>query len=114
MNWVKLNNNYLQDIIEFAQKHYPKFDKMPVDLIQTIFETYKNSTCVFRNNRGFIRGFAVYQEWPDVLNFIMICLPFGSKHKNLKNILSGRSLLPNKKIVWFDEERMEGRGLCHH
>lgn len=110
-HWEKLNGK-IDEAIIFVKEHYPKFDKMPSELIREMFAVYEDSTLILVNDKE-IRGLTMYQEWPDACNFLIICLPFSNKHKNLRTILSGRSLMPDKKIVWFDEEKMEGRGLCH-
>jgi len=107
-NWEKLNNK-LDELVKFCQKHYPNFKDIPEEFVRKLFETYRNTTLIYTN--GQIQGFALYQEWPDCLNFIMICLPFGTKKENLKVILSGRYLLPDKKIVWWDEKEMKAKGV---
>jgi len=60
---------------------------------------------------GEIKGFALYQEWPELLNFICI-VGIGSKLENLRAILRGRQVLSSKKICYFDEETMELKTLC--
>jgi len=110
-NWARLKDSDLFELITVAKENYPGFKELPESFISKIFKKYKKTTLVFIQ-RTQIKGFVVYQEWTDALNFIMIFLPF-SKEMNLKTILRGRSMLPNnKKIVWWDDERMEGRGLC--
>lgn len=110
-NWQKLNGE-LDEVVEFSQQHYPNFKEMPERLVRKLLETYKKTTFVYFINNA-IKGFVIFQEWPNCLNFIVICLPFGTERENLKAILSGRHLLPRKKFVWFDETKMEGRGICH-
>lgn len=112
-NWSRLRRSDFPKLVRFAKDFYPNFNIMPISLICKVFETYKNTTLVYRDNRNKVRGFVIYQEWPDCLNFIMICLPFYKERETLRIILKGRPLIPKKKIVWFDEEKMEGRGLCH-
>jgi len=108
--WQRLKDSDLPELITVCKENYPGFKGLPEYFISKIFNTYKKTTLVFIRDKE-IKGFVVYQEWPDALNFIMIFLPF-SKEMNLRTILKGRSMIPDKKIVWFDEERMEGRGLC--
>jgi len=109
MPWEKFNEDMLYRLIDFAQRYYPEWVEMPEKFIHKIFKTYKDSIYVYKDGR--IQGFVVYQEWPDALNFIMICLPFNDERTNLKLILQGRHLLPKKKIVWFDEKEMKGKGV---
>lgn len=78
---------------------------MPNSPLQRMFETYKNTTLIYQRD-GEIRGFALYQEWPDCLNFICI-VGIGDNEENLKAMLADRHQLPNKKIVFFDETIME-------
>jgi len=108
-NWQKLNGD-LKGLIEFSRENYPNFKEMPEKLISKIFETYKETTHLFYID-GKIKGFALYQEWPNCLNFLMMCLPFGTERENLRVLLGGRHLLPRKKIVWFDETEMKARGI---
>lgn len=111
-SWQKLQEERLEEVVNFAQKHYPNLGRTPKDLVQGIFVKYKDTAFIYVSNRGEVRGFGVFQEWPDCLNFIMVCLPFGTKVDNYKALLKGRKVLPKKKIVWYDEEKMEARGLC--
>ena len=78
---------------------------MPDDILRKLFETYKNTTLVFRDN-GEIKGFAIYQEWPDRLNFIAIA-GSGSQQENLRAMLKGRKNLPDKMICYFDEKTVQ-------
>lgn len=107
--WEFLREIDLFELTKLAKKVYPNFDELPERFIRRIFETYWETTLIFIQ-KGEIKGFVVYQEWPDALNFIMIYLPF-SKTRNLKVILQGRSLLPDKKIVWWDDKKMKARGI---
>ena len=106
-NWARLED--VDGLVLFGQANYPNFDKIPRELVKNLFETYKKTTYVYTEN-GEIKGFGLYQEWPDMLNFLMFYLPF-SAGKNVKVMLKGRSLLPNKKIVWFNEKKMKARGV---
>lgn len=83
---------------------------MPEKLICKVFETYKETVFIYGVENE-IKGFVLYQEWPDCLNFIMICLPFSLPQENLRIMQSGRHLLPRKKIVWFDEKQMKARNV---
>jgi len=97
-------------LIEFAKQHYQGFAGMPDLALQRMFEVYKETTLIYQHGSE-IRGFAIYQEWPECLNFIAI-VGIGDKIENLKAMLVGRHKLPNKKIVFFDEEKMELRTVC--
>lgn len=111
-------------LIEFARKHHPGFEGMPEKTLRALFETYKKTTLVWYEkvecpdpfgggpiDREVIKGFAIYQEWPDRLNFIAIA-GIGGRAENLKAILRGREQLPRKMICWFDETKMELKTLC--
>lgn len=100
----------IETLVKFTKKNYPGFKDAPVSLIRSLFETYKKTTLVLKKN-GEIRGVGVYQEWPDCLNFILIC-GIGSRAENIRAMLEGRCLLPKKRIVFFDERTMELRELC--
>lgn len=128
--WHKLNEKFdnkdfeevvyydnLRQVTNFAKLNYPGYKYFPVEVIQGFFEKYKNSTILY-SNKGIVQGFTVYQEWPDVYNFIMICLPTLDTKERVREIIKGiktKNILPRKKpIVWWDEENMKGRGqLCH-
>jgi len=98
------------ELIEFAKRYYPGFGELPERFIRTLFETYKNTTLVWYNN-GEIRGFAVYQDWPELANFFLIC-GIGTQAENLKMLRTwARNFV--KKVVWFDEKKMKLRIICH-
>ena len=102
-------------LIEFAKQYHPAFAEMPESILRKMFETYQNTTLINFVD-GKIRGFALYQEWPDCLNFICIAGD-RTKTENLFFFLNEAKefveKLPNKKIVFFDEEKMELKTLCH-
>lgn len=98
-------------LIAFAKQHHPVFADVPVIALRKMFETYQKTTLVYRVDRE-IRGFAIYQEWPNCLNFITIVGKSKDRLKNLKTMLAGRNQLPVKKIVFFDENKMELKILC--
>jgi len=101
----------VDELIEFAQAHHPGFEGMPDETLKIFFETYKDTTLVWQKN-GEIYGFAVYQEWPDLLNFICVAT-IGSRAENLRAILKVVKVMSRKKICYFDETKMEVRTLCH-
>jgi len=100
----------VDELIKFARAHYPAFAGMPDETLRALFETYKETTLVWQKN-GKVRGFAIYQEWPDRLNIIAIA-GIGSPLENVKAILKGRKQLPQKMICYFDETKMELKILC--
>ncbi len=95
----------IDKLIQFARTHHAGFEGMPDKQLRVMFEKYAASTLIWRD-AGEIKGFAIYQEWPDRLNFIAIAGK-GSRSENLKAILAGRHDLPRKMICYFDEEKME-------
>jgi len=113
MPWERYNEDIAYRLIDFAQKYYPGFRDLPTKYIHKLFETYKDFTYVYKDGR--LLGFVLFQEWPDALNCLMICLPFTDKKTNLKLILQGRKMLSKeqrkKKIVWFDEKDMKAKGV---
>lgn len=100
----------IDKLIEYAQESHPAYLNMPATTLRVMFETYKNSILVWQPN-GEICGFAIYQEWPDCLNFIAIA-GSSSREENLKAMLAGRHNLPNKKICYFDEQKMKVVTIC--
>jgi len=106
--WSKLNGE-VEEVALFARRHYPNFWQFNKRTVYGFFETYRDTTLVHKNKQG-IDGILVYQEWPDLLNFIIICLPFGTKLSNFDIMCTAKHLLPDKKVVWFDEKRMKLRG----
>lgn len=107
--WKYVEDSDMFELVRLAKNGYPNLAHLSEDYIRSFFEKYKKTALVFIQKTE-IKGFAVYQEWPDALNFILICLPF-SKERNLRVILQGRKIVPNKKIVWFDDKKMEARGI---
>ena len=94
----------IDELIKFTKKNYPGFKEAPENLIRTLFETYRNTTLIYKKNDQ-IRGVGVFQEWPDCLNFILIC-GIGSRIETLSVLIKGQKLLPKKKLVFFDERTM--------
>jgi len=98
----------IDELVKFAQENYPEFASVPLAVLYKWFDTYKGTTVIDRDSNGEIAGFAIYQIWPDFLNFIIICGREGSG--NLEKILAGaRERFAGQKIAWFDEEKMEAR-----
>ena len=96
------------ELVKFAQEYYPEFASVPLVVLQKWFETYKGTTIIDRDSNGEIAGFAIYQIWPDFLNFIIICGREGEG--NLDRILTVyRERFAGQKLAWFDEKRMEAR-----
>jgi len=101
----------IDKLIQFAKKYHPGFEGMPDNSLRRMFETYKDTTVVYEVN-GHIRGFAVYQEWPDCLNFIAIAGDGGSTLEAVSIMLAGTKRLPAKPICYFDEKSMELKTIC--
>ena len=76
-----------------------------------MFEKYRKTTLVYKSN-GQMKGFAIYQEWPEFLNFLAIVGDKGL-FRIMWRVLHNKELLPTKPFGFFDELRMEGRFLCH-
>lgn len=101
----------IEEIIELAKRH-PGFREISDYGLRVMFETYKNTTLIQKNGDGKIAAFAIYQEWPDCLNFIAIVGASGDRGENVKTLLKIYRALPKKKICYFDESRMELKTLC--
>ena len=96
----------IDKLIKFAQKYHPGFEGMPESSIRRMFEVYKDTTLIYEV-AGEIRGFAVYQEWPDRLNFIAIAGDGGSTLQAVNIMFAGTEKLPAKPFCFFDEKSME-------
>ncbi len=101
----------LDELVKFAKARHEGFAIASDEGLRRMFETYKDYTLINIVD-GEIRGFAVYQEWPDCLNFLcMVGNPENDHLKNITAMMEGRKGLPDKKIVFFDETKMELRTL---
>ena len=101
----------IEQLIKLAKKH-PGFREISDFGLRVMFETYKDSTLIHRDN-GEIKAFAVYQDWPDCLNFIAVVGASDDKSENIKSLLRIRDNLPLEKMVcYFDETKMELKVLC--
>lgn len=113
--WYKFSNKWREELIKFSRKTYPDWTELTPVYIEKLFNKYKDTTLIYIENNE-IRGFVVYQNWPDVINMILICLDF-DVWKNLHIMRKGlnqakiENTLPNKPIVFWDDERMEARRL---
>lgn len=105
----------IDQLIKLAKRH-PGFREISDFGLRVMFETYKDSTLIHRDN-GQIKAFAIYQEWPDRLNFIAVVGASEDKAENIKSILKivGRDNRPSpeKMVCYFDEFKMELKTLCH-
>ncbi|MBA7518471.1 hypothetical protein ES705_10541 [subsurface metagenome] len=102
----------IDELIKLAKKH-PGFREISDYGLRVMFETYKDSTLIYSDN-GEIKAFAVYQDWPDCLNFIAVVGASDDKSENIKSLLKIRDSLPSEKMVcYFDEIKMELKVLCH-
>jgi hypothetical protein len=98
------------ELVLFAKEHYEPFMKMPDDIVSNYFTTYQDTIIVDRQG-GEIRGFALYQIWPEFYNFIIVCYLDESAFEWLIKIVRN---LAGKTAAWFDEKKMEPRFIkCH-
>ncbi len=103
----------IDKLIKFAKENHAGFAGVGEQYLRSMFERYKETTLVNVGPDGEVRGFGIYQEWPDCLNFIaLVGNPEHNTFKNFLALMKGRENLPHKKIVFFDEEKMELRELC--
>ena len=99
------------ELVLFAKQHYPTFKDLPDRVIAGYFTTYQDTVIIDRRDNE-IRGFALYQIWPDFYNFIIICHLDKSAFSWLIRLV--RNELAGKTAAWFDENRMEARFVkCH-
>jgi len=102
------------ELIKLARKH-PGFKELSEFGLRVMFETYKDSILIHRDN-GEIKAFAVYQEWPDCLNFIAVVGTSGDRGENIRSLLKmvgrGNRPSPEKMVCYFDELKMELKILC--
>lgn len=96
----------IDDLVKFAKANHVGFANVPDDFLRRMFETYKDTTLV-NYVGGEVRGFGIYQEWPDLLNFIcMVGNPAGDVIQNIIALMDAKEKIPDKKIVFFDEDTM--------
>lgn len=104
----------IDQLIKLARKH-PGFKELSEYALRVMFETYKDTTLIHREN-GEIKAFAIYQDWPDRLNFIAVVGSSDDKSENIKSLLKIRKYIPistiDKIICYFDETKMELKILC--
>ena len=99
-------------LVLFAKRNYPAFRELSDRTIAAYFTTYQDQTIIDKSQGGEIRGFAIYQVWPDFYNFIIICHLDDNNTKWLLRII--RNELAGKTAAWFDEKKMEPRFIkCH-
>jgi len=104
----------IEQLIKLAKKH-PGFKEISDFGLRVMFETYKDTTLVHKDN-GEIKAFALYQDWPDCLNFIAVVGASDDKSENIKSLLKIREKIPSKAgkmVCYFDEVNMELKVLCH-
>ena len=98
-------------LVLFAKANYPAFKDLPDRTIAAYFTTYQDTIIIDRQGDK-IRGFAIYQEWPDFCNFIIICHLDDNNVRWLLRIV--RNELAGRQAAWFDEKRMSPRFIkCH-
>ena len=102
----------IDQLIKLAKKH-PGFREISDYGLRVMFETYKDTTLIHREN-GEIKAFAIYQEWPDRFNFIAVVGVSDDRSENIESLLKIRGEIPSgKKVCYFDETKMELKVLCH-
>jgi hypothetical protein len=102
----------IDQLINLARKH-PGFREISDYGLRVMFETYKDTMLIHKDN-GEIKAFAIYQEWPDRLNFIAVVGGSDDRLENLFSLLKIKGDIPPEKMVcYFDEARMELKILCH-
>ena len=102
----------LDELVKFAKANHKGYANASDEFLRSMFETYKNHTLINCVD-GKIQGFGIYQEWPDCLNFIAVVgNPENDRLKNITAMMAGISILPDKQIVFFDENKMRLRILC--
>jgi len=110
MPWEKLKiDRDLDELVWFSKVFYPTIGGMPDGAIRRFFTIYSETTWVYYIDRA-IQGFATYQDWPEFLNFIAICLT-GTKMENYRAIKANLHLLPDKPVMWFNEKTKKVRRL---
>jgi len=101
----------IEQLINLAKKH-PGFKEISDFGLRVMFETYKDSTLIYSVDDE-IKSFAIYQEWPDRLNFIAVVGCSDDRTENIKFLLKIRGLISSDKMVcYFDEVTMELKILC--
>ena len=101
----------LDELVKFAKQHHEGFAQVPDEILKQWLLKYQKTILVYYKEDRSIGGFGIYQDWPDFLNFIAI-IGTGSPVENLRAMLKGRDLLPDKPIWFFDEQKMKARRLC--
>jgi len=105
----------IEQLIKLARNH-PGFKELSEYSLRVMFETYKETTLIHKTN-GEVKAFAIYQEWPEHLNFIAVCGSSADKSENIRSLLALRSYIPistiEKTVCYFDEMTMELKVLCH-
>lgn len=94
------------NLVLFAKENYEQFKHLPDDIVSNYFLIYQDNIIV-DSQEGVIRGFAIYQEWPEFYNFIIICHVKHKTYNWLSDIV--RNKLTGKTIAWFDEKSMKPR-----
>lgn len=110
-----LNELKVSELTHFVREHHSGLVQLPTVSLRAMLTKYMNTTLIFRVNDQLVY-FAIYQEWPDFLNFFAIGGKW-SYSRIMWHILHHKFMLPNKPFGFFDEQRMEGRFVCqssHH
>lgn len=107
---VAVKESTFMELATFARAYHPGLSQLPRETLLGMLWKYRESTLVYREESQIIY-FAVYQVWPNHLNFIAIGGVW-NYFKIMWHILHNKYMLPAKPFGFYDELRMEGRILC--
>lgn len=101
----------IDELIHLAKKH-PGYREITDHGLRVMFETYRETTLIYCVDDE-IKAFAIYQEWPDRLNFIAVVGSSDDRLENIRFLLKIRGFIaPDKMVCYFDESTMELKILC--
>ena len=78
----------IDKLIKFAKQYHPGFEDMPESIMHRMFEVYRDTILVYETGDE-IKGFAIYQDWPDRYHFIAIA-GTGPWYETVQALLAGR------------------------
>ncbi len=109
---IAVEESVFTELARFVREYHPGLAQLPRETLLVMLWKYQKTTLVYREG-GQIIYFAVYQEWPNFLNFVAIGGVW-NYFKIMWHILHNRDRLPAKALGFFDELRMEGRIICQY
>ncbi len=92
----------INQLIEFARKHHKSFEPFTDEAIEAFFEKYQDTTKVRFDEKGNITGFAVWDEQPDKIVFIVVA-GVGDRRENYRVMM--KQLRQFKKPVSVFSEK---------